>query len=85
MQKKWVICELLMREAKSWQEKGAILQHHCMQMKTWFRGLTWLYLCFWFTVCKGHFSWENIGNLWNFDAWRPILTGKRYDTTTPLD
>jgi hypothetical protein len=26
----WVICELLMREAKSWQAKGAILQHHCM-------------------------------------------------------
>ena len=33
-------------------------------------------------MCKGLFSWENTGkkvNLWNFDAGRPILTGKGHD------
>jgi hypothetical protein len=38
-------------------------------------------------MCKGLFSWENtgkIGNLWNFDAWSQILTGKAHGTTTPL-
>ena len=36
---------------------------------------------------QGSFSWKNtgkIGNLWNFDGWSQILTGKTRDTTTPL-
>ena len=54
-QKTRVICDLLMREAKSWQAKGMIVQHHYMEIKPWFRGLNWVYLCFWFTMCKGLF------------------------------
>ena len=75
-----------MRDAQSWQAKGMILPHHYTQINTWLRGINWPYPCFWFTMCKGLFSWENMGkidNLWNFYMWSQILTGKRHDTTTP--
>ena len=76
-----------MHEAQSWQAKGIILPHHYTQIITWLRGINWPNLCFWFTMCKGLFSWENMGkidDLWNCDAWSQILTCKRHDTTTPL-
>jgi hypothetical protein len=45
--------------------------------------------CFWFTMCKYLFflreqNTGKIGNLWNVDVWRQILTAKTCDTTTPL-
>jgi hypothetical protein len=76
-----------MCEAKSWQEKGVILPHHYIKIKTLLTGINFLYACFWFTMCKYFFSWENtgkIGNLCHFDMWSHILTGKTRDTTTPL-
>jgi hypothetical protein len=86
-QKKSVICEIFMCEATSQQAKGMILPHHSMKINHWLRGITWPYLFFWFTMCKGLLSWENVekkGNLWNFDAWSHILTGKRHHTATTL-
>jgi hypothetical protein len=76
-----------MCEGKSWQAKHVIRPHHYMQIKPWLTGINWTYGCFCFTMCKYLFSWENtgkIGNLWNFDMWSQILTGKKRDTTTPL-
>ena len=86
MQKKWVICEILMHEAKSWQAKNAntrplyenkiLAQRHQFSISFFFS-----------TMCKGLFSWENTekkSNLWNIHAWSQILTGKKCDNTTPL-
>ena len=86
-QKKKVICEIFMPEAKSWQAKSLIIPHHFIQNEHWLAAINRPYIFFWFTMCKGPFSWgnkEKIGNLWKFDVWSQILTGKTCDTTTPL-
>ena len=87
MQKKRVICEILMCEAKSWQAKNARIPHHYIKIKPCLTGINFLYLFFCFTMCKGLFSWENTeikGNLWSIHAWSQILTGKTCYNTTPL-
>ena len=84
MQKKKVICEIFMCEAKSWQAKHVIIPHHYIKDEHWLTAIIWPYLCFWFTMCMGPFSWGNtdkIVNLWKFDVWSQISTGKRHDTT----
>ena len=81
---KKVICEIFMCEAKSWQAKHVIIPHHYIKDEHWLTAIIWPYLCFWFTMCMGPFSWGNtdkIVNLWKFDVWSQISTGKRQDTT----
>jgi hypothetical protein len=85
---KKVICEVFMHEAKYWQVKHVIIPHHYIKNENWLTDINCPYLCFWFTMCMGPFSWgkaEKIGNLWKFDVWSQIVTGKRHDTATPLD
>ena len=86
-QEKKVICEILMQEDQSWQAKGMILPNQYIQIKPWLTGMNCPYLCFWFTLCKGLFSWGKTGkkgNLWNFDARSQILKSKTHNPTTPL-
>jgi hypothetical protein len=63
--KKWVQCEILMREARSQQAKHAILTHHSMQIKHLLTEINWLYLCFCFIMFTGLVSWENTGKIGN--------------------
>ena len=76
-----------MQEDQSWRAKRMILTNQYIPIKTWLTGINCPYLCFWFTLCKGLFSWGKTGkkgNLWNFDARSQILKSKTHNTTTPL-
>jgi hypothetical protein len=57
-QKKWVNCVILMREAKSSQAKHVILPHPNMQIKPWFTGINFSYLCFCLTMCKHYLPYN---------------------------